>query len=45
MKNEETLQRLKIASGHFGGVIRMMEQDAYCIDVIRQIQVVQATLN
>ena len=45
MKNEETLQRLKIASGHLGGVIRMMEQDAYCIDVIRQIQAVQAALN
>jgi DNA-binding FrmR family transcriptional regulator len=45
MKNEETLQRLKIAAGHMGGVIRMVEQDAYCIDVIRQIQAVQAALN
>jgi CsoR family transcriptional regulator, copper-sensing transcriptional repressor len=45
MKNEETLKRLKIAAGHMGGVIRMVEQDAYCIDVIRQIQAVQAALN
>ena len=45
MKNEETLKRLKIAAGHLGGVIRMVEQDAYCIDVIRQIQAVQAALN
>ena len=45
MKNEEALQRLKIAAGHLGGVIRMVEQDAYCIDVIRQIQAVQAALN
>jgi DNA-binding FrmR family transcriptional regulator len=45
VKNEETLKRLKIAAGHMGGVIRMVEQDAYCIDVIRQIQAVQAALN
>ena len=44
MKNEDTLKRLKIIEGHLGGVIRMMEEDAYCIDVIRQIQAVQAAL-
>jgi DNA-binding FrmR family transcriptional regulator len=45
MKNEETLKRLKTVEGHLRGVIRMMEEDAYCIDVIRQIQAVQAALN
>lgn len=45
MKNDETLKRLKIVEGHLRGVIRMMEEDAYCIDVIRQIQAVQAALN
>jgi DNA-binding FrmR family transcriptional regulator len=45
MKNDETLRRLKIVEGHLHGVIRMMEEDAYCIDVIRQIQAVQAALN
>jgi DNA-binding FrmR family transcriptional regulator len=45
MKNEETLKRLRIVEGHMRGVIRMMEEDAYCIDVIRQIQAVQAALN
>jgi DNA-binding FrmR family transcriptional regulator len=45
MKNEETLKRLKIVEGHLHGVIRMMEEDTYCIDVIRQIQAVQAALN
>lgn len=45
MKNDETLKRLKIVEGHMHGVIRMMEEDAYCIDVIRQIQAVQAALN
>jgi DNA-binding FrmR family transcriptional regulator len=45
MKDEETLKRLKIVEGHLHGVIRMMEEDVYCIDVIRQIQAVQAALN
>ncbi len=45
MKSEETLKRLKNVQGHLGGVIRMMEEDAYCIDVIRQIQAVEAALN
>jgi len=45
MKNEETLKRLKIIEGHMRGVTRMVEEDAYCIDIIRQIQAVQAALN
>ncbi len=45
MKNEDALKRMKIVAGHLGGVIRMVEQDAYCIDIIRQIQAVQAALN
>ncbi len=43
--NEAVLKRLKNADGHLHGVIRMVEEDAYCIDVIRQIQAVQAALN
>jgi DNA-binding FrmR family transcriptional regulator len=45
MKNEDALRRLKIVEGHLRGVIRMVEEDAYCIDIIRQIQAVQAALN
>jgi DNA-binding FrmR family transcriptional regulator len=45
MENNDTLKRLKIIEGHMRGVIRMMEEDAYCIDVIRQIQAIQAALN
>jgi DNA-binding FrmR family transcriptional regulator len=40
-----TLRRLKTIEGHLKGIIRMAEEDAYCIDVIRQIQAVQAALN
>ncbi len=43
--NEEIIRRLKTAEGHLRGIQRMLEDDAYCIDVIRQIQAVQAALN
>jgi DNA-binding FrmR family transcriptional regulator len=45
MKPDDPLQRLKTIEGHLRGVIRMLEEDAYCIDVIRQIQAVEAALN
>jgi DNA-binding FrmR family transcriptional regulator len=45
MDNQNTLRRLKTIEGHLRGVIRMVEEDAYCIDVIRQIQAVDAALN
>jgi CsoR family transcriptional regulator, copper-sensing transcriptional repressor len=38
-------QRLASAAGHINGIGRMVEEDKYCIDVIRQIQAVQAALN
>ena len=45
MKNEDALKRLRIIEGHLKGVIRMVEEGAYCIDIIRQIQAVEAALN
>ncbi|MBI4731788.1 MAG: metal-sensitive transcriptional regulator [Chloroflexi bacterium] len=45
MKNDDVLKRLRIVEGHLKGVIRMVEEDAYCIDVIRQVQAVEAALN
>ena len=45
MDSMDTLKRLKTVEGHLRGVIRMVEEDAYCIDVISQIQAVQAALN
>ena len=38
MNNEDTLRRLKSIEGHVRGIERMVNEDAYCIDVIRQIQ-------
>jgi DNA-binding FrmR family transcriptional regulator len=43
--HDEAIHRLKIAEGHLRGVQRMLENDTYCIDVIRQIQAVQSSLN
>ena len=45
MRQDQTVKRLKTIEGHMRGVIRMVEQDEYCIDVIRQIQAIQAALN
>lgn len=45
MNNQATLKRLKTIAGHVNGIIRMVEEDAYCIDVIRQIQAVEAALD
>ena len=38
-------RRLASAAGHIKGIERMVSDDAYCIDVIKQIQAVQAALN
>ena len=42
---DNTIRRLKTIEGHLRGVIRMVEEDTYCIDVIRQIQAVESALN
>jgi DNA-binding FrmR family transcriptional regulator len=39
------LKRLRSISGHVSGIERMVAEEAYCIDVIKQIQAVQAALN
>ncbi len=39
------LNRLRSVAGHINGIARMVEEDQYCIDVIHQIQAVQAALN
>lgn len=44
-KKTELLRRLKSISGHIKGVEKMVAEDAYCIDVIGQIQAIQAALN
>ena len=38
------LNRLKSIEGHVRGIQRMVEDDSYCIDVIRQVHAVQKAL-
>lgn len=45
MKNPMVLTQLKTTEGHLRGIQRMVEEDTYCIDIIRQIQAVQSALN
>lgn len=42
--DDNVLKRLKNIEGHVKGIETMVENDAYCIDVIRQIHAVQAAL-
>lgn len=41
---QNSLHRLKIAKGHLEKIIRMVEEDAYCIDVVHQLLAVQSAL-
>lgn len=41
---ERILHRLKIAKGHLEKVIKMVEENQYCIDVIHQSQAIQRAL-
>lgn len=45
-KSRQTIsRRIASAAGHLKGIERMVDEDAYCIDVIKQLQAVQAALN
>ena len=41
---ERVVHRLKIAKGHLEKVIKMVEDDNYCIDVIHQLHAVESGL-
>ena len=42
---QDAIQRVASAAGHLRGIERMLADEAYCIDVIKQIQAVQAALS
>jgi CsoR family transcriptional regulator, copper-sensing transcriptional repressor len=42
---QELLTRLKTIEGHVRGVQRMVEEDTYCIDVLKQTQAIQRALD
>jgi len=41
----DAIHRLKSIAGHVNGIIRMLEEDRYCIDVIKQVQASQNALD
>jgi DNA-binding FrmR family transcriptional regulator len=43
--NDDVVKRLKNIEGHVRGIEQMVENDTYCIDVIKQIHAVQAALD
>lgn len=43
-KKVAALNRLKTVRGHLDGIIRMLDADAYCVDVMKQISAAQAAL-
>ena len=38
------IRRLQSAEGHVRGIQRMIEEDKYCIEVIKQVEAVQAAM-
>jgi DNA-binding FrmR family transcriptional regulator len=38
------LRRLRTAAGHLQGVVRMVEEDAYCPDIMKRLSAVQGAL-
>lgn len=43
-QRKDMRRRLRSIEGHVSGVLRMVENDRYCIDVIRQIEAVEEAL-
>ena len=41
---ERILHRLKIAKGHLEKVMKMVQDDVYCIDVLQQLNAVESGL-
>jgi DNA-binding FrmR family transcriptional regulator len=44
MNKEQVLKRLRRIEGQVRGIIRMVEQDTYCIDVLTQVNAARAAL-
>ena len=41
---KEAALRLKVAAGHLEGVRRMVDDETYCVDLMKQLSAVQASL-
>jgi len=45
LSRDATIRRLKRIEGQVRGLIRMLEEDRYCIDVLHQVNAVKAALS
>lgn len=43
-KSKSTITRLRRIEGQVRGLVKMLEEDRYCIDVLQQMQAVKAAL-
>jgi DNA-binding FrmR family transcriptional regulator len=41
---QEVLKRLNYIEGHLGGIRKMIEEDKYCIDILRQTYAVRKAI-
>ncbi len=41
----QILARLRSAEGHLRGILRMVEDDRYCVDVLKQTKAVQRAID
>jgi len=44
-EKRDLLQRLKTIEGHLRGIQRMVEEDRYCVDILKQTRAVQNALH
>ncbi len=42
--SQEALKRLNYIEGHLGGIRRMIEEDTYCVDVLKQTYAVRRAI-
>ena len=43
-KRQEALKRLNYIDGHLGGVRRMIEEETYCVDILKQTYAVRRAI-
>lgn len=43
-KKRDALNRLKTVRGHLDAIVRMLEEDGYCVDVMKQVSATQSSM-
>ena len=44
-ERKKAIQSLKIAKGQIEGIIKMIEDERYCIDILTQISAIRSAIN